>query len=386
MSDASARGLVGRTRSIDLMRGAVMVLMVLDHARDFYVGVGRSPTNLATTTFALFFTRWFTHFCAPVFVLLAGVSARLYGSKHGEGEMRHFLLTRGLWLIFLELTIVRFAWIPDPFYHFVLLQVIWVLGWGMLALALLSYLPARAVVAVGALIAAGHNLLDPLDRGSFGAFEPLWNLVHERSMIKFGTRQVFVSYPIVPWIGVIALGFGLGGVYARPAEERRRFLSRAGLAASLAFVAVRAVNLYGDLHPWASQPRAGFTLLSFLNCEKYPPSLDFLLMTLGPSLIALSLLERVPSGKARWIETFGRVPLFFYVAHLYLLRISSAPIAIARFGKDALKPPPGHAGSPGFELWAAYAAWIVALILLYPACRWFARKKAESKSPWMSYL
>jgi uncharacterized membrane protein len=375
-----------RNRSIDLLRGTVMVLMVLDHARDFFAGLGHSPTDLATTTFPLFFTRWVTHFCAPVFVLLAGVSAQLYARKHGVSRARRFLLTRGLWLVLLELTIVRFAWVPEPFFHFFLLQVIWVLGWAMVVLAGLSYLPLRAVVAIGAVIVVGHNLLDTFDRGSFGQLEPLWNLVHERAMLKLGTRRVFVSYPLLPWVGVIALGYGLGTWYGRPAQERQRLLRLSGFSALLGFLVLRALNVYGDPHPWSFQARSGFTLLSFLNCEKYPPSLLFLLMTLGPALLLLAELERRFARAPEQLVTFGRVPLFFYVAHLYLLRFTAAPLAFMRFGKSAFKPPPGHAGSPELPLWSAYAALIIAVLLLYPACRWFARKKAESRSPWLSYL
>ena len=376
----------GRTRSIDVLRGSVMLLMVLDHARDFFAGIGHSPTDLATTTFPLFFTRWITHFCAPVFVLLAGVSAQLYARKHGVAQARRFLVTRGLWLVLLELTIVRFAWVPDPFFHFFLLQVIWVLGWAMLVLAGLSYLPVRWVVAIGAVIVVGHNLLDTFDRGSFGQLEPLWNLVHERALLKLGARRVFVSYPLLPWVGVIALGYGLGTWYARPAQQRQRLLRLSGVSAILGFIALRGLNIYGDPHPWSFQAHRGFTLLSFLNCEKYPPSLLFLLMTLGPALLLLAELERRFARAPEPLVTLGRVPLFFYVAHLYLLRFTAAPLAFARFGKSAFAPPPGHAGSPELPLWSAYLALIVAVLLLYPACRWFARKKAESRSPWLSYL
>jgi uncharacterized membrane protein len=376
-----------RLRAIDLLRGLVMVLMVLDHSRDFFVGLAKSPTALATTTVPLFFTRWVTHFCAPVFVLLAGVAARLYAEKRGLPAARRFLASRGVWLIVLELTIVRFAWIPEPFYRFILLQVIWTLGWSMLALAALSFLPVRVVAAIGLCIALGHNLLDPLDRGSFGSAEPVWNLLHERSMLKFGGRSIFVSYPLLPWIGVAAAGFGLGGWYQKPASDRQRWLLRSGLAAIGLFVVLRASNLYGDPRPWSEQARgAVFSVLSFLNCEKYPPSAAFLLMTLGPALVALALFERLPERSLEPLALFGRVPLFFYVAHLYLLRVVAIPLAIARFGKSAIMPPPGHAGSPEYPLWAGYLAWLVALIALYPACRWFARKKAEAKSPWLSYL
>jgi uncharacterized membrane protein len=323
-----------------------------------------------------------------VFVLLAGVSAQLYAQKRGLPAARRFLLTRGLWLVVLELTIVRFAWIPDPFYHFVLLQVIWVLGWAMVALAALSYLPTRAVLALGALVVLGHNALDRFDRGNFGELEPVWNLLHERAMLKLdGSHRVFVSYPFLPWLGVVALGFGLGAWFQKPAPERQRLLLRTGVAATLGFVLLRALNVYGDPVPWSEQARGSvFTVLSFLNCQKYPPSLAYLLMTLGPSLIVLGLLERVPARSWQPIVTFGRVPLFFYVVHLYLLRFSSAPLAYARFGSGAFAPPPGHAGSPGYPLWTAYVALTLAILLLYPLCRWFARKKAESRSPWLSYL
>jgi uncharacterized membrane protein len=384
---ALGRQPASRTRSVDLLRGAVMVLMVLDHARDFFVGLAKSPTNLATTTWPLFLTRWVTHFCAPVFVLLAGVAASLYACKRGLPATRRFLVTRGLWLILLELTIVRFAWIPEPFYRFILLQVIWTLGWAMLALAALSFLPVPVVAGIGLVIALGHNLLDPYDRGSFGAFEPLWNVLHERGMIRSGGRSIFVSYPVLPWVGVAAVGFAVGDWFQKPAPERQRLLLRSGLAAVAAFVLLRAVNLYGDPHPWASQTRgAVFTLMSFFNCEKYPPSAAFTLMTIGPALIALALLERVPANGLEALSVFGRVPLFFYVAHLYLLRIVAIPLALARFGKSAIMPPPGHAGSPEYPLWAGYLAWLIALFALYPACRWFARKKAQSSSPVFSYL
>ncbi|HEY4104254.1 MAG TPA: heparan-alpha-glucosaminide N-acetyltransferase domain-containing protein [Polyangiaceae bacterium] len=380
--------MAARTRSIDALRGIVMVLMALDHARDFFVSSHSSPTNLATTTVPLFFTRWITHFCAPVFVLLAGTAAYLHAQKHGLTATRRFLWTRGLWLILLELTIVRFAWIPDPFYHFSVLQVIWALGWAMLALSALTYLPYRAIVGIGALIVLGHNVLDPLDHASLshgaGAF---WALLHQPHEFHFGSRSLYEAYPILPWIGVMALGFGMGKLFELEQAERKRRLIRLGLGAMLAFVVLRGSNIYGDPEPWSVQPRGAlFTLMSFLNCAKYPPSLAYLLMTLGPALIVCSALERPLPQWLERIELFGRVPLFFYIAHLYLLRFTAAPIALLRFGKAALLPPPGHAGSPGFGLWAGYVAWLTAIALLYPACRWFARKKAERRYAWLAYL
>jgi uncharacterized membrane protein len=381
-------GMLERTRSIDALRGIVMVLMVLDHARDFFMGFSGDPTNLATTTVPLFCTRWITHYCAPTFVLLAGTAAYLHSRKHGLSKTRRFLLTRGLWLIFLELTVVRFAWIPDPFYLRSVLQVIWALGWSMLALSLLSFLPMRGVLLVGALIAALHNLLDPIDRRQLSAnLEPIWDLLHEPAALHLGARTVYVAYPVLPWIGVMALGFCLGELFELPAQKRQSLLLRLGLGFIFAFIAVRGSNLYGDPQPWSVQARGPvFTLFSWLNCEKYPPSLAYLLMTIGPALLALRALEKAGSRMLTPFELVGRVPLFFYIAHLYLLRFTAAPLAALRFGRLAFEPPPGHAGSPNLGLWAAYAAWAFALALLYPLCRWYARKKAASRSVWLSYL
>ncbi len=377
-----------RARSIDTLRGAVMVLMVLDHARDFFVSVPANPTDLAVTSASLFFTRWVTHYCAPVFVLLAGTGAFLHSQKRGLAATRHFLWTRGLWMLVLELTIVRFAWIPDPFYRFSVLQVIWALGWAMLALALLSWLPNRAIGAIGALIVLAHNALDPIDRlplprGEWG----IWHFLHAPGDFHFGARTVWEAYPVLPWVGVMALGFGLGQLFTLEGDARRRALFRLGLAATAAFVLLRASNIYGDASEWQPQVRGpSFTLMSFLNCTKYPPSLCYLLMTLGPALLVLAALERYSPRWTAPLDVFGRVPLFFYLAHLYLLRFTAAPVAYARFGSSALQPPPGHAGNPGFGLWGAYAAWACAILLLYPLCRWYARKKSASRSAWLSYL
>lgn len=377
-----------RARSIDTLRGAVMVLMVLDHARDFFVSLPVEPTDLARTTAPLFFTRFITHYCAPVFVLLAGTGAQLHAQKRGLAATRRFLWTRGLWMIVLELTFVRFAWIPDPFYRFSVLQVIWALGWAMLALSALTWLPFPAIVATGAVIALGHNALDPIDqlplpRGEWGP----WHFLHQPGAFHWGTRRIYEAYPVLPWVGVMALGFGLGKLFTLQGDARVRALARIGCAATLAFILLRASNWYGDASEWHVQARgASFTLMSFLNCTKYPPSLCYLLMTLGPALLVLAALERWSPRVLAPLDVFGRVPLFFYLAHLYLLRFTAAPIAYARFGASALEPPPGHAGNPGFGLWGAYAAWACAILVLYPLCRWYARKKSASHSVWLSYL
>ncbi len=378
-----------RTRddAIDWLRGLVMALMVLDHARDFYNGFRERPLELETTTPALFFTRWVTHFCPPVFVFLAGTAAYLYGSGRSAGERTRFLLSRGAFLVLLEVTVIRLLWVPDPFYHFTVLQVIWTIGWSLLALAGLSYLPRAALLAVGAILVVGHNALDGVHAGSFGAFAPLWNILHERGLLRpLPDRAVFVSYPLVPWIGVMALGYAFGPIARLDPSTRRGLCLRGGLGLTLAFVVIRALNGYGDPSPWKPQHSALFTLMSFLNCEKYPPSLDYLLMTLGPALLLFAVAPGLVA-RSRFLLVFGQVPLLFYVAHLFLLRYTSIPLAIHRFGALGLAmPPKGSAGSPELPLYATYLAWLVTLVLLYPLCRWYARLKATKKQPWMSYL
>ncbi len=375
-----------RHRAMDLVRGLVMVVMVLDHTRDFYFGMRIDPTDLAVTWPLLFFTRWITHFCAPGFVMLAGASAYLYGRKRTAAERRRFLVTRGLWLVVLELTLVHFGWDPEPEYAFVLLQVIWAIGWSMVLLAPISSLSPRALVAIGATIVIGHGLLDSVHLGSTEGERFLWSVVHEQQ--AFSPREgmrVIVAYPLVPWVGVMALGFGLGELYLGDAEKRRRALIGMGVGSIAAFVVVRAIDRYGDPEPWVTQDSAIFTLMSFLNCTKYPPSLDYLLMTLGPLLLLLATFERfaLPSVVARVLETFGRVPLFFYVTHLYLLSISAATFAWFRWGEHAFESPPeGHRGCPEWSLGGAYAVWASAIAILYWPCAWFARLKERRSKDW----
>ena len=372
---------------MDVLRGLVMVVMVLDHTRDFFFGTRLSPTDLEHTTLVLFFTRWVTHFCAPGFVLLAGAGAYLYGHKRTPAERRRFLFTRGLWLVVLELTVVKFGWAPEPFYFFVLLQVIWAIGWSMVLLAPLSGLSPRALLAIGAAICVLHNLLDPIDALDLGGWEFPWAMLHERHAFEPSDGHIVaLAYPLVPWVGVMAMGFGLGELYASDAAARMRWLPRVGLGLVAAFVLVRGVNLYGDPRPWSVQPTAALRLMDFLHCEKYPPSLAFLLMTLGPLLLALWALERwpLPSALDEALGTFGRVPLFFYVAHLYLLRVSSIGFAIGRWGVEGAigMPPEGHAGSPEWPLPVTYIVWaLCVLALLYPS-RWYAGLKARRSKDW----
>lgn len=376
-----------RDHAVDWLRGVVMVLMVLDHARDFWFGLRTKPLDLATTTLPLFASRWVTHFCAPTFVLLAGVGAYFYGRKHGARARSRFLLTRGLFLVVLELTVVRLLWIPDPFYHFTLLQVIWALGWSMVVLSALSRAPRSAVLMFGFVLVLAHNALDGVKAASFGAWAPLWNVLHERATLTLAPgHQVMVSYPLLPWVGVMALGYGVGPVLEMDAERRRSWLLRLGGAVCVAFVIVRGLNLYGDPVPWTVQRTPLLSALSFLSCEKYPPSLAFLLMTLGPALL---LLAHAPKRlkASRFLLVFGQVPLLFYLLHLLVLRYSAIPVAWLRHGANAFRlPPQGTAGSPELPLVFSFVAWIVALTLLYPLCRRYAERKAQQKSAWLSYL
>ena len=380
-----------RVESIDLVRGAIMIVMALDHTRDFFGVPGQNPTNLASASAALFLTRWITHFCAPVFFLLMGTSAFLAGQRRGRAELSRFLATRGAWLIFLELVVVRcFVYQFNVDYRLTMLLVLWALGWALIALAGMVRLPIALIAAIGAAMVAGHNLLDPIRSSS-----PLWRILHAPGVVlDLSGHVVFAAYPLVPWIGVTALGYALGTAYTWPPARRRTLLVRAGLAATLAFVVVRGLNVYGDPAPWTHQRSALFTILSFLNTTKYPPSLAFLLMTCGPALLALAWAE---SGPPRWLRpvlVFGRVPLFYFVVHFALLHALATVVCIVRYGSGhwmfaspdlanyPFTPPPAW----GFPLPVVYAIWVAAVAATYPLCRWFAILKARRRDPWLSYL
>jgi uncharacterized membrane protein len=384
-----------RLHSVDLLRGLVIVIMALDHARDFFTPLQIDPTgstDLSQAAASLFFTRWITHFCAPVFVFLAGTSAFLYQARgRSRAEVSRFLLTRGIWLVVVELTLVRWAWNFNFNYttEMLFVQVIWVIGVSMIVLAGLIYLPLRAVAAVGIAMIVGHNLLDGITPQSLGGWGPLWTILHVQAPIPLGGGQVFfVVYPLIPWIGVMAAGYAFGALLLKPEQERRRRLLRLGVGLTLAFLVVRAVNLYGDPAPWVARETAGRTVLSFLNTTKYPPSLQFLLMTLGPAIAVLPLFERLTGPGARALIVFGRVPLFFYVIHLYLIHALALTVGtLAGFDPRSflfiwLKNPDGW----GYGLPVVYLVWAGVVLALYPACRWFAGVKARRREAWLSYL
>lgn len=375
-----------RDASIDLVRGAVMVLMALDHARDFVGDHARAPLDLATTTPALFFTRWITHFCAPVFVLLAGVSAWAAGRSRSPSEASRLLVTRGLWLVLLELTVVRFGWLFNVNYRFSFVQVIWAIGWSMVALAVISRAGARAALAFGVALIAGHDLFDGVHAERFGALSWAWRVAHEGGpLTPVEGHRLYVAYPLVPWIGVMAAGYGIGPWMARPVEERRVLLLRTGAALTAAFAVLRAINRYGDPTPWSAQARAGFTALSFLDCEKYPPSLAYLLMTLGPAMLAWGALTGRDLSRARAVITFGRVPLFYYVLHLPLLHALAGAWVFAHGGVAAVLAASSSRHGAGGSLPVVYGLWALGIALLWPLCRWFDGVKTRHRGAWWTH-
>ena len=398
-----------RIDSIDLLRGIVMVIMMLDHTRDFVhnAALQFDPTDLSRTNVALFFTRWITHFCAPVFVFLAGTGAYLQLARgKSKAELSRFLVTRGLWLIFLELTLVKFGVFFNPDIRFFgFLQVIWVIGVSMIVLAMLIYLPKSVIAAIGLLMIFLHNLLDSIRvAGWHGPGTPtpplsekLWILLHQAfyafPVLGDNTPVIAVIYPLIPWVGVMAVGYAFGALYQLDAQRRRRLLLIIGGVATALFIVIRAVDIYGDPSHWSQQKNLVFTVLSFLNTTKYPPSLLFLLMTLGPAILALALFEVKESGGGirRFFVTFGRVPLFFYLLQWYTAHSLSILLHLT-FGKPAswLWRSPVDFGPPqpgiGFNLVVVYLVWIGGVLLLYPLCKWFAGVKQRRRDWWLSYL
>ncbi len=385
-----------RVESIDIGRGVVMILMALDHTRDYLGIISVNPTDLAHTTGALFLTRWVTHFCAPVFFLLTGTGAYLSLRRKTRRDLSRFLLTRGLWLILLEVTLLRcFGWQFNFDYRMTMLFVFWALGWSMIVLSALVYLTAPVVTAFGVVMIATHNLLDPVQASSFGALAPVWSILHSPNFVVTGPEHVvFAAYPLIPWVGVTAAGFGLGQLFDWPPERRKSALLRLGVGLTAAFVVLRAMNAYGDPLPWTTQESAFFSVLSFINTTKYPPSLLFLLMTLGPAMLLLRALD---GGSPRFLRpalVVGKVPMFYFLLHVPLIHLLAVVTCYVRYG-DAhwMFESPGLAQYPisqppgwGFHLPMVYLLWAFVVILLYPLCRWFAAVKQRRSEAWLSYF
>ncbi|MEP6572701.1 MAG: heparan-alpha-glucosaminide N-acetyltransferase domain-containing protein [Gemmatimonadota bacterium] len=376
-----------RLSSVDMLRGLVIIFMTLDHVRDYFTSVRFDAADLTRTNAALFLTRWITHFCAPTFVLLAGTSAWLAGRRKSRGELAGFLLKRGVWLVLVEFTVVGFAWYLNLNFELGLrAQVIWAIGVSMIALAGLIYLPRPAILAIGIAIIAGHNLLDGITPQDAGSFATVWTMLHVQGAIP--ALHMFTTYPLLPWIGVMALGYLLGPVLEFPAEERRRTLLRVGVALIAGFVLLRSVNVYGDPARWSPQPSGIMTVLSFINVTKYPASLEFVLITLGPALVGLALLERVRGRIAEWLRVFGQVPLFYYVVHLYVIHLAAIAggalqgYHLGEMARIYRQFPSGY----GYGLPVIYLVWIGVVVGLYPLCRWFGARKHAGRGWWWSYL
>lgn len=387
-----------RMASIDIMRGLVMVIMALDHARDFYHADAFlfNPTDLEKTTPILFFTRFITHFCAPTFVLLAGTSVRISQQQKSKKDLSLFLLTRGLWLIFLEITVIRFSFLFQFYYDVTFFQVIWAIGFCMVILAGVIHLPFKVILVLGLAIAFGHDFLHAINLQEGDPFLILWTFTHQFNSIEiFPGKFAFVPYPFLPWLGIMLLGYCMGEWYRKDFDPalRKTNLLRTGIFSLLLFFVLRYFNFYGDPVPWSEQKNEVYTFMSFINVTKYPVSLHYTLLTLGPVLIFLSWLEKVKTQTLRPFAIIGRVPLFYYLIHFYLLHTGALLLYMIRSGKSLSEIdfhfkagfgglPPGY----GYSLLGAYIAWIIVVIILYPLCKWYNHYKSTHKHWWLSYL
>jgi uncharacterized membrane protein len=397
----TAPATAARLASVDVLRGLVMVVMALDHTRDFLTNARFAPEDMAHTSVALFLTRFVTHYCAPVFAFLAGTGAFL-STRRGKSlqQVSWFFFSRGLWLVLLEFTIIDFAWGFVPWVH---AGVIWVLGWSMVAMAAIVWLPLRWIAALGVSTIALHNLLDGISPERFGKFAWVWTVLHSPGRIAITEHfSLSVRYVLIPWVGVMATGFAFGAVLLR--ADRRKWVLTLGVCATLLFFVVRGINHYGNgvagysryahsAGAWSVQATPALTVLSFFNALKYPPSLDYLLMTLGPALIALGLMDGVKAerGLSRILMVFGRVPLFYYVLHLYLIHGIAIAVALV-FGQpvwhgsviaESAQRPAGY----GHGLVFVYAAWLAVVAILYVPCRWFMGVRSRHRDwAWLSYL
>lgn len=385
-----------RISSVDLLRGAVMIIMALDHTREFfhYDAQLSNPLNLNTTTPVLFFTRWITHFCAPVFVFLSGTSAYLQSARKSKKELSIFLITRGLWLILAEITIVNLIFSFDISFSTIALEVIWAIGISMMILGLVIWLPFEIILTLGLLIVLGHNALDFYERKQITPFSAGYNLIHRVGFHQFlGNHLLMILYPFLPWTGLMMLGYCLGKVLRNDnAAYRKRFLVIAGLSTIALFIVLRAINIYGDPFRWSEQPTGFRTFLSFINTSKYPPSLFFISMTIGPALLLLAWWDTIQNAFTRIVSVYGRVPFFYFVVHFFILHLFTTITFFLRGHTYAegmadqvftkfVKP------GEGFTLTTVYMIWIAVVIALYPLCKWYDNYKTKHKEKkWLRYL
>jgi uncharacterized membrane protein len=387
-----------RIASIDLLRGFVMIIMALDHVRDyFHKGAFLyDPLNLDKTSTLLFFTRWITHFCAPVFMMLAGTAAFISGQKKSKKELSWFLLTRGLWLILLELTLLGFGWNFDTSFSNIYFITIWALGVSMIVLAALIHLPFKLILAFGIVTVAGHNLLDNIHVAGNNLPAFGWAILHEQNFFTWQGKNILVGYPLLPWIGVMPLGYCLGVLYTKgfDAAKRKKTLLLIGTGAIALFILIRLLNVYGDPSPWSQQPSAWYSVLSFIKVTKYPPSLLYILMTLGPALLFLAVTENASTRISKIITVYGRVPMLYYILHIFLVHLLTLLAAgwFTNFGFKVwlLKQPlwfTTDLKGYGFSLGIVYLVWVFIVVSLYPICKWYDQYKTTHKDKWwLSYL
>lgn len=390
-----------RIESIDIVRGLAMIIMALDHVRDFFhiTAFTDDPLNLATTTPLLYFTRWITHFCAPIFVFLSGTSIYLQSLRKSKKELSIFLIKRGLWLIFVEFVIISFSWSFDPFYHFIYLQVIWAIGISMVILGLLIHLPYKLILALGLIIVFGHNLLDIPEAAPEFKAGFWWELLHHSNWSDVAVttnHHVIIIYPFVAWTGVMMLGY-CAGIFFTPkfsVSQRQKIIMQLGIGLIVLFVVLRFLNVYGDPFPWSSQKDSFTTFLSFMKIHKYPPSLLYLCITIGPALLLLSFIENIKNRFTNMLVVFGRTAFFYYILHFFLIHIL---LAIAFYAQgnttqqamDSMQKLPFLFAIPdqGFGLAMVYAVWMFVIVALYPLCKWYDRYKTSHKEKWwLSYL
>ena len=390
-----------RLKSIDILRGVIIVLMALDHTRDFWGPTRFDPTDLANTDIGWFFTRWITHYCAPLFVFLSGISAFLYGQKiNSKSELRNFLLSRGLWLVFVEIVIINFSW--QFAYQFIVFQVIWAIGISMIILAGLIYLPQKWILGISLVVIGLHNALDDkIIASAMGSVDWFWALLHHQKWISLDSSGfgLFIGYPLIPWFAVMAFGYAVGTLYFKPQAERQKIFLIIGSALIVLFVLLRTIIGYGDPTSWSADPEHSRYILAVLNTTKYPPSLQYLCMTLGPCFILLAMLENIKEDSThffvyRWFLNFGKVPMFFYILHVPLINGAAHVYTYFRYDQ-AVNFILGRPSSwpDGYEpnLMLVYIAWICTLILLYFPCKKFGEYKWENRNnpqrkAWLSYL
>jgi uncharacterized membrane protein len=375
-----------------------MIIMALDHVRDYfhYTAFTDSPTNLLTTTPLLFFTRWITHFCAPAFVFLSGISAYLMGEKRTKKELSRFLMKRGCWLILVEIGIVTLGWTYDPLYHVLILQVIWAIGVSMVILALFVWLPANVILTCGLVIICFHNMLDYHELNVQGRVSILWDLIHHGNLtvVKFGPNHILlIVYAFLPWTGIMLTGYGIGRIFTTDFSSagRRRILFITGFVFILLFLILRSINHYGDPVHWYMQNTQFFSWLSFINLSKYPPSVDYIALTVGMGMITLGLVDGISNKSFSFVRVFGRVPFFYYVVHIYLIHALAVILFIVQgFHTKDIKPQTSpflfRPDNFGFGLLGVYLIWFGVVLILYPLCQWYDRYKTTHNKWWLSYL